>query len=270
MSSLLINSVATLGLIGFIFALLLALLSKKLKVESDPKVDQVIEILPGLNCGACGFSGCRPYAEAAVKEKKLYNGCLPGGDMVNSRVSKVIGIDPALFSKNKIVVCRCQADKEQKKISTEYASIPTCRSAHITGGALDCVWGCLGFGDCINVCPVNALSLKDRKITVDFDKCIGCGQCLKVCPRNLFELIPYSKNLNTCYVACSSKDKASAVKKVCSFGCIGCTLCTKPENSPYFMQNNLSCLNYQKAPDLTALKAGKEKCPVKCILEINV
>jgi RnfABCDGE-type electron transport complex B subunit len=263
-------AVIILGLTGFCFGVVLAFLSKKLAIQEDPRMAEILSLLPGLNCGACGFSGCRAFAEAVIKQKDLFSGCLPGGQEANRGISRILGLDESGVKKTKVVVCRCGADAAEKKVSLRYQGPQTCRAAHITGGALDCVWGCIGFGDCLGVCPTGALTLKGRKIYVDVDRCTGCGQCIKACPRNLFELIPYSRRMHTCYVACNNKDKAVYVKSVCSRGCIGCGLCTRVSDSPYYMKDNLSHINYGEAILKQPLLEGRGKCPTRCIFEIYV
>ena len=258
-------SAGVLGMAGFVFAAALAFLSRKLKVEEDPRIAQIAEILPQANCGACGFVGCRAFAEAVLRECKIFNGCVPGGAEVNQRIAALIGQSGCMKAENRVVVCRCGAEAGEKKASNEYKGISTCRAAHITGGALDCVYGCLAFGDCLKPCPTGALSLENKKIQVDFSKCIGCGKCVQVCPRRLFELIPLNKAANLYWVACNNTEKVVGVKKVCSRGCIACTLCTKVPESPYYMKNNLSYIDYLKASSETPLEAAKNKCPTKCI-----
>ena len=257
-------SIIVLGTVGFAFALLLALLSKKLKVEEDPKVIEVLEILPGLNCGACGFSGCRAYAEAAVKECNAFSGCLPGGTELNQKINQVLGVSGCASNHKIVAVCRCAAGEGEKKESLIYNGPLTCKAADLIGGVIDCAYGCLGLGDCVNACPVNAIKIENKKVIVDFEKCIGCGKCAKECPRNLFELIPLKDALDLYYVACNNKDKALGVKQVCSKGCIGCSICTKTEHSPYYMKDNLSRIDYKNANN-QSLEQGKTKCPTKCI-----
>jgi H+/Na+-translocating ferredoxin:NAD+ oxidoreductase subunit B len=265
---MIIQAITVLGVTGFSFAGLLAFLSKKLHVEEDPRVTKVLEALPGLNCGACGLSGCRAYAEAAVKECTLFNGCLVGGKEVNNEVSEILGVSGCNSLKTQVVACRCGAGDGEQKKSSEYFGPQTCHCANITGGAIDCSWGCIAFGDCVKICPVGALRLEKGKIIVDIVKCTGCGQCVKTCPRKLFEFIPYKENIHTCHVACSNKEKALQVKNVCTRGCIGCSLCTRVEASPYYMQENLSYIHYNDACELKPLLEGKNKCPTKCIEEV--
>ena len=259
------NAIIALGATGFTFAVLLAFLSKKLKVEEDPRVGEVLGVLPGLNCGACGFSGCRSFADAVVKECKLFNGCLPGGSETNTKISEILGLVGCIPTKNQTVVCHCGAQRGEKKVSSIYQGPNTCKAAHITGGAIDCLWGCIGFGDCVGVCPVGALTLKNDKIYVDSKKCTACGQCVKTCPRNLFEITSLKKDTGLYCVACNNKEKALTVKKVCSRGCIGCGICTKVADSPYYLKDNLSYIDYKKGTAKEPLEEGKTKCPTKCI-----
>ena len=159
-----IISVLVFGVTGLIFSIILAFLSKKLQVEEDPRTIKVMEILPGLNCGACGFSGCRAYAEATVRECSLFNGCLPGGKEINEKIDEILGIVGCICDDTRSLVCFCGATEAEKKVSTEYFGPMSCRAAELTNGALDCSYGCFGFGDCATVCPVGAITMVDKKV----------------------------------------------------------------------------------------------------------
>lgn len=253
------------GLIGLGFALLLAFLNRKLKVPENPKVKKILNILPGLNCGACGFSSCKAYAQAVAKNPESFKTCRPGEDQVNEKVLEAIGKKGASQEQEKtVVVCRCGAAKEDKKTSSIYKGIESCQAAEITGGALDCIYGCLALGDCQEVCPTGAISIKNKKVQINQHKCILCGKCIQICPRNLFEMIP-DKEFRNYFVACNNKDKLKEVKDVCSRGCITCGLCVRVENSPYQIKENLSKINYEQAREEKPLEEGKNKCPTKCI-----
>lgn len=262
-------AIIVLGSVGFCFAILLSFLSKKLKVKEDLRVAKVLELLPGLNCGACGFSGCRPFAEAVVEKCKIFKGCLPGGKEVNEKIMQALGITGCISTEKQVAVCRCGAEEGQKKIFSQYYGPQTCRAAHITSGALGCAYGCLAFGDCIKTCPGGALKLINKKIQVDLKKCTGCGQCAKICPRNLFEIVSLTKATSLYYIGCNNTEKALNVKKVCDCGCIACGMCARVENSPYKLENNLSFIDYEKATDQEPLEEGKNKCPTKCIYKID-
>ena len=259
--------ILVLGLTGFAFSLLLALLSKKLKVEDDPQIAKVLGLLPGLNCGACGFSGCRVFAEAITKECNVFSGCLPAGAEVNKQIAETLGAIGCTSSHTQVVICHCSAKEGEKKASSKYLGPNTCQAANISGGLIDCAYGCLILGDCVTVCPVGALRIQEQAVDVDFKKCTGCGACLKACPRNLFELVPIKEGLPVYNVACSNKETALGVKKVCSKGCVSCTLCTKIEGSPYKMKDNLAVIDYGRGENQKALEEGRNKCPTKCITD---
>jgi RnfABCDGE-type electron transport complex B subunit len=255
-----------LGLTGFVFAVILAFLSKKLKVEDDPRVAKILSILPGANCGACGFVGCRGFAEAVIKEGKIFSGCIPGGSKVNKDIVKILGLKVEILEDRLVSLCHCGADDKEKKVSFLYEGPKTCKAASVTG-AIDCAYGCLGFGDCVKVCPTNAITLKNKKVSVDIKKCIGCGKCVKACPCNLFELVPF--NISGLYVvACNNTEKAANVKKVCSRGCIACGICTKVKDSSFYLKDNLSRLGYSKPTNEESLREAQDKCPTKCIFKI--
>jgi len=259
-------AVLVLGTSGLVFSTLLAFLNRRLKVEEDPLIEKILGILPGLNCGVCKFTGCRAFAKAVVNKVNV-SGCLPGGDEINKKINEVLGASRCKSIKGqRVAICCCGAKEGEKKSSLLYHGPRTCQAADITGGAIDCIYGCIGFGDCIEKCPAKALILKDKKVYVDFKKCTGCGKCETICPRGLFKIVPLKKNIKVYYVACNSQEDALRVKKVCSRGCIGCSLCTKAADSPYYLEKNLSYIDYKKTASEKLLEEGKNKCPTKCIL----
>lgn len=259
-------SIFVLGLTGFSFSILLAFLSKKLKVKENPRVEKVLDTLPGLNCGACGFSGCKPFAEAVIEKNEIFSGCLPGGSNVNEKIAEILGAAKRPVTHKQVVVCRCGAEIGEKKSSSLYQGPQTCKAVQITGGIIDCAYGCFGLGDCLEVCPTKALTIKNKKIYIDNKKCIGCGKCIKACPRNLFEMVTLKKDTGIYYIACNNKEKAPGVRKTCGKGCIGCGICAKIADSPYYLKENLSYIDYTKTNCKDSLEEGKNKCPTKCIV----
>ncbi len=254
-----------LGVIGFAFSLLLAVLNRKLQVKEDPDVERILKLLPGLNCGACGFSSCRAYAQASVEKPEIFHGCRAAEDKSNTQIAKILGNEKKIGQKEEqVVVCLCGAGEKDKKTSSGYQGLKNCQSAHLLGGALDCTYGCLAFGDCQKACPTGAIVIKNKKVQIEREKCILCGKCQDVCPRNLFAIIP-KKDIGNYFVACQNKDTLKEVKDVCGRGCIACGVCTKIENSPYCLAENLSRINYEKAKEKEPLEKGKNKCPTKCI-----
>jgi H+/Na+-translocating ferredoxin:NAD+ oxidoreductase subunit B len=261
-----LKGLLVLGSVGFIFAVLLAYLSKKLYVAENPLVGQIMEALPGINCGACGYSGCKAYAEAIAAGNELVF-CKPGGLDVNDKVAGLLNKTAGSAAAQKVII-RCGSDKTQKKMSYDYTGPQSCLYANQLGGGIDCQYGCLGLGDCTGVCPTQALVLKDRKITVVRDKCIGCGKCVTICPRSLFKLVS-THEAGTTYVACSNKDKGAQARKVCQVSCIGCGICVRMEGSSFVLNNNLSEVDYDKPVLLEAINTAKEKCPTHCILKYD-
>ena len=268
--NIVVISILVLSLTGFLFGVLLAFLSKKLKVEEDEHVKKILDILPGINCGACGFSGCRAFAEEAVKKRDIFSGCIPGGDTVNSSIKSILGLSGSLNSVRRVAVCHCGAREGEKKITNYYQGPLTCRAADITGAAVDCLYGCIGFGDCEKVCPVGAIKVKERKVSIDVNICIGCGKCVEACPRGLFELVDFHKSPPFYYVACNNKDKGIEVKKVCSRGCIGCGICVRIDKSPFVVKDNLSRIERDKDTSADVFETASAKCPTKCIIKNNV
>ncbi len=259
-------SLISLGGIGLVFGIILSVLDKKLKVEEDPLVKEIMSLLPGINCGACGFAGCSAYAKQIAEKKDILKGCIPGGDAVNSKVSALIGVK-AKKAKSLKVIVKCGAKTGEKKSSFDYSGVKSCAAADLSWANIDCRYGCLGFGDCVQVCPVQALRIEEQLVKVDYNKCIGCGKCVEVCPRNVLELVEVTSP-DLYVVSCSNPDKALDTKKVCSKGCIGCGICVKlVKDSPFELKQGLSKLNYQKAQGRgkEELDAAKDKCPVKII-----
>ncbi len=263
-------AIIVLGAVGFIFSFILALLSIKLKVEDDPRVTKIMDILPGVNCGACGFSGCHAFAEAVVAKNTLFSGCIPGGDEVNRKIAEIVGIDFSCRGGNKIAICHCHAGEGEKKFSARYYGPHTCAAANITGGGLDCSYGCFGLGDCARVCPVGAITIIKRRVVVDVNKCIGCGNCVRACPRGLFELVDVSHLKHFFYVGCSNLDKGKEVKSVCVSGCIACGICSRLAPDYFRIENNLSYALYTPDADEKKVLSAADKCPVKCIIPVDV
>jgi len=267
-----IKGLLTLGIIGVVFSVILIILNEKLKVKEDPLVEEILKVLPGVDCGACGFPSCKMYGLQIIKERKLNSFCKVGGREVTEKIANILNIKVTPESSFKMVaVVRCGAEIGEKKVSTIYRGPKSCRFAHLVGGNIDCKYGCLGLGDCVDVCPVGAISIKKGKAEVDIKKCIGCGRCIEVCPRNLLTLVPVlvkeqqEEKLSVYYVACNNKEKALYVKNVCSRGCLGCGICTRTKNSPFYLQENLAYLDYKRKADSKLLEEIRNKCPTKCI-----
>lgn len=246
----------------------LALLDRFLKVEQDGRVGAVAAMLPGVNCGACGKPGCAAYAQAVVKERTMFNGCIPGGAELNAKIAAFLGLESKGSDRMK-VLCRCLSCAADQKRSFAYRGPASCAVAHAAGGTLDCRFGCVGFGDCVKVCPVGALTLVDAHVAVDNTKCIDCGKCVRTCPRSLFFFANVGTDKTYCVVGCNNPEPGPEVKKVCDTGCIGCGLCTRViPDSPFSLEAKVSRIDYAKARGRD-LSAAVAKCPQKIIKQLE-
>lgn len=208
---------------GLLFGIGLGIAAERFKVPSNPLVDRVRDRLPSANCGACGYAGCTPYAEAVVADPAVSPSlCIPGRAAVAKAIAELTGKDMGSVQ-DRIVVMTCHGVSAYARDEAEYAGIPTCAAAALVfGGPRACKNGCLGLGDCVRACPFDALSIGSGGIAqVDTAKCTGCAVCVSVCPKDLFKLYPRNRRIE---LSCKAVDKQAIVRATCM---VGCTLCRK-------------------------------------------
>jgi len=263
---MILTTTLTIGGIGLVCGAALALAARFLAVDEDPRIAEVEELLPGANCGGCGYAGCADYAKAIVIDGAAVNLCAPGGAEVLALLARHMGVE-AEPGERKVAVVLCGGDNRKAVRTFSYNGVADCAAAHaVGGGEKGCAYGCLGYGSCARVCPSGAIEITDQQIAIVHPElCIGCGACVRACPRGLIKMIPANRVI---HVLCSSKDKGPAVKKVCSVGCIGCTLCTRlAPDEAITMDGPLAVVDYSKPLDSDAVV---EKCPAKCIVRRNM
>ncbi|EFQ24423.1 electron transport complex, RnfABCDGE type, B subunit [Aminomonas paucivorans DSM 12260] len=251
-----------LGGLGLVFGLLLAYASKRFHVETDPRVEQVRERLPGANCGGCGFPGCDAYAEAVVLEGAKPNLCAAGGAELAEALAKIMGVSVEA-SARRVAFVKCKGTPDVARWRCLYEGAADCREAVVLpgGGHKACSFGCLGLGTCVAVCPFDAIHIENSVARVDEAKCVGCGACVTLCPKGLIELVPLDQRVR---VACHSTHRGPDVKKACQVGCIGCGLCVKAcPNDAVHVENNLARIDPDKC---TQCCLCVDKCPTKAIL----
>ncbi|MFQ5901288.1 MAG: RnfABCDGE type electron transport complex subunit B [Thermodesulfobacteriota bacterium] len=260
--NILFISIMAMGGLGIFFSVFLALADRRFGVQEDPRIEEALEILPNINCGACGLPGCHNFAEKVVGGEMPINACLPGGQEVADALSKLLGLE-SQTSKRVTAVVFCKGGKKKAVNSAIYYGEGTCEAATLTGGGKGCIYGCLGYGDCVRVCPFDAISMDgDGLPQVFYDVCVACGKCVDACPRNLIELHPEDHKL---FVYCKNKDKGAAARKICKVACIACGICVRncPVEGGIEVVDNLAIVNYEKAPNM---EEPTKKCPTKCIL----
>lgn len=215
-----IGIVAALGLIA---GAGLAIASAVMAVPVDEKAEAITEVLPGANCGACGYSGCSGYAAALSKGEAKNGLCVPGGEAVASAISEIIGGE-AVSLERRTAVVHCVGTYDNTSDKIEYQGVNSCAAAmQLFGGVASCSFGCVGLGDCQKACPYGAINVCNGAAQINSALCKGCGLCASACPKGIISLEPVGK----AFVYCSSCVKGGETRKVCKAGCIGCMKCTK-------------------------------------------
>ncbi len=254
------------GILGGLFGVGLALASRILAVKKDERVGQVEDILPGVNCGACGYTGCSGYAEAVVSDGADLTLCTPGGPDVSSSLGDFMGVSVDVSANKLVAQVFCRGTRDTSTLKYDYSGLADCNAMYASfKGDKECPFGCLGMGSCIKVCPVDAIERHSSGyIFVRKEKCISCGKCIDICPTRVIKWIPYEAEE---IVACNSVDKGGLVRKYCSVGCIGCRMCEKksPEGG-FLVENFLATIDYSiKGSRVDAIKT----CPPKCIVRTD-
>lgn len=258
-----LEALVILGGLGLLAALGLSIAAKKFAVKEDPRVQEIIELLPGANCGSCGYAGCSGFAQALFEGKAQVASCTAGSDEDQKKIARILGID-FVAAERRVAVIHCQGTFSRAAKRYVYDGIPSCRAAHrILGGDKFCKYGCLGFGDCVKACSFGASGVKDGLSYVSRDICTGCGRCVEVCPRNLIRLLPKSQQV---FILCNSHDKGAIVRKICQVGCIACRRCEKA--CPYDaieIKDNLAVIITEKC---TNCGACAKVCPTNTIVDL--
>ena len=213
------------GLIGLFIGIVLGIASEKFKVVVDEKEQKIRSVLPGNNCGACGYPGCDGLAHAIAKGEAPSNQCPVGGNEVGAKIASILG-QQAQASTRYTAFMKCKGTCDKVTPVSDYTGIKDCLSAALVpgkGGKM-CTSACIGLGSCVQACDFNAIHIVDGVAVVDKEKCKGCQKCMEACPNHLIEMVPYEAIHR---VQCNSHDKGPVVTKSCQSGCIGCRLCTK-------------------------------------------
>ena len=260
LSILLIQSMAILGGLGLAIGLMLIAASKKFQVETNPLVEEVVEILPGANCGACGFAGCADFAEHVVNDNASLDGCPVGGFDVAKKIGGILGQEVSKGEKAYPYV-RCNGGVNCTD-RFDYEGIEDCTAViMLSDGEKGCNYGCMGRGTCVRACPFGAITIgEDRLPHVNKNLCTSCGMCIEACPN---EILILAKETEKVHVRCLSHDKGKQVKAVCGFGCIGCKLCEKAcEYDAITVTKFLAEIDQDKC---TACGKCVDVCPQNCI-----
>jgi Na+-translocating ferredoxin:NAD+ oxidoreductase RNF subunit RnfB len=250
--------------VGAVFGIGLAFAAKKFDVKTDPRVEQVLDVVAHAHCGACGYPGCRQYAEAVVMDPDVApNLCSPGRAPTAEAIARITGKELSA-AEPKIARVFCQGGLSKSERRFKYEGVGDCRAAVLaSGGDKSCVYGCLGYGTCLRACPFGAITMSEDFLPlIDPVKCTACGKCAQACPKNVIEVLPLAKEVIT---RCHSKDKGAITRKSCQTGCIACGLCVKvcPFNAPS-VENYCSRINLDKCK---VCGLCVMKCPTDAIMD---
>lgn len=264
-------SLIVLGVTGLVAAVLLYFVAQKFKVEEDPRIDQVQEVLPGANCGGCGFAGCRALAEACVKATSLDGLLCPvGGAPTMAKVGEILGM-AAAAADPKVAVVRCNGTCEARPKTSEWAGTRSCKVINsLYVGETNCGFGCLGCGDCVAACQFDAIHMDEKTglPVVDEEKCVACGACSKACPRGIIEIRKKGAEGQRMVVLCNNKDKGAQAKKACANACIGCSKCQQACGFDAIkIENNLAYIDADKC---AFCRDCEGQCPTGAIWAMNV
>ncbi len=252
--------------LGILLALLLSLANRYLFVYEDPRIDEVEDLLPHANCGACGTPGCRPFAEALVAQEVDPGLCTVNAAEMNQHIADFLGVE-VIQHEQQVARLACAGGSHVAHTRANYEGLKTCRAAAlVSGGGKGCTWACLGLEDCGTVCDFDAITFNKFSLpVVDADLCTACGDCVTECPKDLFSLQPISHKL---WIACSNKDNMDESEAHCDVACNACSRCVSdaPEGL-ITIQNSLATINYSK--NGLSSKIAIERCPTGAIIWKN-
>ncbi len=261
-----IIALATMGGLGLIFAGALAVADKKLRVEENPLIGKVNEVLPGANCGGCGCAGCYDFAVRLVEGKASVTGCPVGGEDVAVQIAEILGIEAGAAVKMlPRILCHGGNSEAVRKMTDYYGPLSCSAMALVSGGNKLCFYGCLGGGDCVEACPFGAMVMNENGLPeVIEDLCTGCGMCVKACPRDIIEMHPADREV---FVFCKNHDDPKTAKSVCTVACLGCGICSRKSDGGVEMVDYLGVINYDK---LDPEKIPFEKCTTGAIKKLDL
>jgi Na+-translocating ferredoxin:NAD+ oxidoreductase RNF subunit RnfB len=271
MNQVILYTIISLTAIGIVAAVVIYFVSRKFAVQEDSRIGAVEQVLPNTNCGGCGQPGCHAFALAVVNAGDLSSlHCPVGGNAVMKQVADILGIK-AVEKDPYIAVVRCSGSFEYRKKTNIYDGTDSCKiAASLYSGDTGCAFGCLGMGDCVEVCDFEAMYMDEKTglpVIIE-DKCTACNACVKECPKDILELWPKGKKNQRVYVACLNEEKGSTARKECAVACSGCSKCFEAcRYDAITMKNSLAVIDPEKCK---LCMECVDTCDVHNIITANV
>lgn len=251
------------GGLGFVLAAIIAFANRKLYVAEDPRIEEVEEMLPATNCGACGCPGCRAFAESCVSGNSNPAQCTVSSREMVAFIADYLGVEVGNEVK-KVARLACAGGSHVARMKAEYAGMKTCRAAVAAGGGgKACSWGCLGLADCEVSCDFDAIHMDRHGLpVVNEENCVACNDCVVACPLDLFSIQPVTNKL---WVACKSLAEGDEALADCEVACTGCARCSADAPDGLIeIKNNLAVIDYSKNQLATPLAI--QRCPTGSIV----
>ncbi len=246
--------------VGVVLALIIGAAAKAFAVEPDLRKEALEELLPGANCGGCGFPGCGEFAKALLSAESSPECCPVCQPDSLKKIGEFLGVSVE-GKERKVALVRC-GGHNGVAISTPYNGVNDCASASlVAAGGKGCEYGCLGLASCSRACAFDAIEIRNGIAIVHPDRCIGCGHCVDVCPKNLICMVPASVDV---HVYCNSPEKGVTKMKLCKASCIGCKKCVKASDEDQMISEGfLVRTNYSTPPNTDLIAATG--CPTKAL-----
>ncbi|HLG05950.1 MAG TPA: (Fe-S)-binding protein [Gemmatimonadales bacterium] len=263
---MILEAILILGGVGLAFGAFIALAHRRLWVWQDPRVDLVAQMLPSVNCGACGLPGCRAFAEQAVERKITPAQCTVADDATRQAIADFLGVEKGEAVK-RVARLLCAGGRDVAPPAAEYRGIPTCAAAAaVAGGGKACAWGCLGLADCERVCDFDAIRMSETGLPiVDPEKCTACGDCVEACPKSLFVLMPLDHGL---LVQCRNLVEGDGVLDQCRVACTACGKCVQ-DAAPGLISiaSGVAVVDYERIAEAT--EQAVARCPTNSIVWLS-
>jgi electron transport complex protein RnfB len=253
---------AILAGVGLVFGALIALANRRFKVWEDPRIDEVAALLPGANCGACGFPGCRGFAEACVQGQVKPAGCTVMSEDMRADVAAYLGVDAGQANR-RVARLLCAGGTDVAPRKAAYRGLQSCAAAvAVGGGGKGCAWGCVGLADCAVACTFGAITMSANGLpVVDAEKCTACNDCVVACPLELFTIMPMDHHL---VVQCRSLLQGEDATRVCAVACNACGRCAADAPGLITMRDGLAVVDYARIELET--KDATSRCPTGAII----